>query len=230
MKRLWLLIVCLGLVLAACNFEQTTDIYIQDILEVQDSGETIYNNAVLAIEFSGDEEDKEEIADLLKQHLNEVSNIREEERNYSTYLLVDYKLPLALADDTESAYRLPEVRGNMFTFVVIGDILSIAFNSDRFKELDAALYKKYYQHLKFEDFTMRVFLHNDLRDPVSVTLYSVYVDNVPVPYSTTITAERRDELEVIFSDVLRDSAVTPEETETAGITLRKFAELGLTSE
>nr|PZN58537.1 MAG: hypothetical protein DIU68_01955 [Chloroflexota bacterium] len=213
--------------LAACDVEQTTDIYLQDILDVQDSGETIYNNAVLAIEFSGDEEDKEEIGDLLKQYLNDVSDIREEERNYSTYLLVNYKLPIALADNTESAYRLPEVRGNIFTFVVIGDTLNIAFNNDRFKELDAALYKEYYRHLEFEDFTMRVFLHNDLRDPVSITLYSVYVNNMPVPYSATFTAERRDELEVIFSDVLRDSAVTPGETETSGITLRQFAEFEL---
>lgn len=79
--------------------------------------------------------------------------------------------------------------------------------------------------MSFSNFTLSLILHNDLRDPIEATLYSVYANSAPIPYSRTLTLAGRDQVEIRFSDVLRDSINAPEETETEGITVRKFADL-----
>jgi len=229
-KKYGFWVIPLVLLLAACNFDLTTDLYAQDIADVQESGETIYTNATLALEYGGDADRKQKIVDLLQQQLRQVGNIRDEERGYSTYLVVDHKLPLVYANDVTAAYTLPEVRENMFTFVVTPGALNIAFNRNRFNALDATLYDQFYQHLEFENFTMSLFLRNDAREPLEVTFYSVYANGIPIPYNQTFTLDRRDDMEIKFSDVLRDSAITPDAAESAGITVRKFAELNAVDE
>jgi hypothetical protein len=162
---------------------------------------------------------------MLQEHLIEVSNPREEERDYTTFLVVDHKIPLVYASNVSDVYLLPEVQDNIFTFAVTPNALNIAFNRSEYDQFDAALYDEMYQHLSFEDFTIRVNLRNDSRDPIEVTLYSVYADTTPIPYSSTVSLERRDELEIRFSDVMRDSVYTSEATEPSGIVVRKFADL-----
>lgn len=224
MKKLALILVSLSLLLAACSFDMTADLYMQDVMDAQELGETLFINGTLSLEFSGDEEERQQIVDILQDELNDVENVREEERSYSTYLVVDYKIPLIAAGDVQDIYGHPDVQDNIFTFAVSANTLNVAFNKPRFDQLDTLLYDQFYEHLDFEDFTMSLHLQNDLRDPVEVTLYSVYANNAPVPYSETFSLERRDEVEIRFSDVLRDSITSLQDDETAGIAVRKFAE------
>jgi hypothetical protein len=146
-------------------------------------------------------------------------------KDYTTYLVVDHKTPLVYASTVADVYLLPEVQDSIFSFAVTPNALNIVFNRRQFDQLDAALYDQMYQHLSFEDFTIRVNLRNDSRDPVEVMLYSVYANTTPIPYSSAVTLERRDELAIRLSDVLRDSVYTPEAAEQSGIMVRKFADL-----
>lgn len=230
MKKAVLVLLSLSVLLVACSFELTTDMYIQDVMDVEEFGDTLYTNATLALESSSDAERKQQIISVLEEELREPANFREEERSYSTYLVVDYKIPIVAASEVEAIYTLPEVRDNMFTFAVVSDALYVAFNKARFDNLDASLYEQFYQHLDFEDFTMNLYIRNDARDAVELTLYSVYANTVPVPYSHTIVLERRDDVGIRFSDVLKDSVTTPLSSETTGITVRKFADLNSTAE
>ncbi len=230
MKKLVLILTSLSLLLAACDFDVTADLYMQDIMDAQELDETLYINGTLSLEFSGDEEKQQQIVEILQDELNDVKNVREEERSYSTYLVVDYKIPLITAEEVEDIYNHPNVQDNIFTFAVSANTLNVAFNKPRFDRLDTLLYDQFYQRLDFEDFTMSLRLQNDLREPVSVILYSVYANSVPVPYSETFTLERRDEVEIKFSDVLRDSVTTLQDIETAGIAVRKFAEFDVVAE
>lgn len=227
MKRGFLLLLLASLLLAACQFDVTADLYLQDVIDVQEAGETILTNATLALEIGGaDEAEKQQIVAILNEQLHEVENVREEERDYSTYLVVDYKIPIIYADDVEGIYSHSEIRNHIFTFALSADnSLNLTFNKPRFDTLSDQLYEEFYQRLNFEDFSMRLYLQNDLRDDIDVTLYSVYANSVPLPYSSTFTLGRRDEIEIRFSDVLRDSVTTPQEMETTGIAVRKFAEL-----
>lgn len=230
MKKSLLILVVLSSVLAACSFDIATDLYMQDVMDAQELGEPVYLNATLALEYSGDEEDKQEVLDILQEQLYQIDNIREEEKSYSTYLVVDYKIPLVPATELDGIYNHAEVQRNIFAFAVVSDTLYIACNKARFDELDASLYEQFYQHLDFEDFTMSLILQNDLRETIEITLYSAYADGVPVPYSDTLTLERRDDIEIRFSDVLRDSVTTPQETEQTGIAVRKFADIKILAE
>ena len=230
MKKLALILISLSLILAACDFDVTADLYMQDVMDAQELGETLHINGTLSLEFSGDEEKQQQIVEILQDELNDVKNVREEERSYSTYLVVDYKIPLITAEEVEDIYNHPNVQDNIFTFAVSANTLNVAFNKPRFDRLDTLLYDQFYQRLDFEDFTMSLRLQNDLREPVSVILYSVYANSVPVPYSETFTLERRDEVEIKFSDVLRDSVTTLQDIETAGIAVRKFAEFDVVAE
>lgn len=230
MKKTLVFLLAISLLLVACNFDISADLYMQDIIDAQELGETLYANATLAVEFSGDEEDRQQIVAILEEELNEVENIREEEKDYSTYLVVDYKIPLIAGEELEGIYSHPEVQNNIFTFAVTSNILNIVFNKARFDALDASLYDQFYQHLEFENFAMSLYLQNDLRTPVDLTFYSVYANNEPIPYQTTLTLDRRDEIEIKFSDVLRDSATTPSEAETEGVVVRKFAEFQVVEE
>lgn len=229
MKKLFLLLVLASLILTACQFDVTADLYLQDVMDVQEAGETIFTNATLALEIGGaDEADKQQIVDILDAQLHQISNIREEERDYSTYLVVDYKIPIVYAESAEGIYSHAEIGNHIFTFALSSDnSLYIAFNKPRFDALSDQLYEEFYRRLSFEDFSMRLYLQNDLRDTVDVTLYSVYANNIPLTYSSDFTLERRDEIEIRFSNVLRDSVTTPLPSETTGIVVRKFADLSL---
>lgn len=230
-KLLPLVLGILAVLIAACDFSLSTDIYMQDVLDAQDNGQSIYTNATVAFQYSSsDPAQKQQVVDLLEQQLNEVSNVHEETRDYGTYLVADFKIPLVYAVDVAAIYGLPEIQTNMFTFAVTKDTANVAFNRKKFDTLDSVLADKFYQHLDFKDFTMSLFLHNDARKSVDVTLYSSYADNAPVPYSQTFTLNRRDDLEVRFSDVLRDAIITPQDTETKDITVRKFADLKVAAE
>lgn len=232
MKKTLLLLMLVSLLLAACEFDITTDLYLQDIMDVQETGETLFVNATLALDFGGgDEERKQQVVDILEEQLYQIESVREEERNYSTYLVVDYKIPIVYAEDVEGIYNHDEVGNHIFTFALAADnSLNVAFNTPRFEALSDQLYDEFYQELSFEDFSMHLYLRNDLRGSADVTLLSVYANSVPVPYSSTFTLERRDEIELKFSDVLRDSLTAPLETETTGIVVRKFAEITVASE
>jgi len=226
MKKGLLLLLFASLVLSACEFHLTTELYLQDVIDVHDTSETIFTNASLALEIGGaDEEKKQQIIDILNAQLHEISNPREESRNYSTFLVVDYKIPIIYADTVDGIYSHPEISDHIFTFALSADgAIYIAFNKLRFDALSNQLYEEFYQRLSFEDFSMQLYLRNDLRESIDVTLYSVYANNAPIPYSNVFTLERRDEIEIKFSDVLRDSIVTPLPTETTGIVVRKFAD------
>ncbi len=136
MKKLFLLVTCLTLLAAACTFESTTDLYVQDVVDVQASGTTLYADAELAMEFSGDEAAQQQIVDLLEQYFVEVSNPHQEDRNSNTYLVVDHKMPLVYANAAAGIYALADVQANVFAFAVTPTDLNIAFNKTRFDQLN----------------------------------------------------------------------------------------------
>ena len=85
--------------------------------------------------------------------------------------------------------------------------------------------ERLYQSIELEEATIHVVLSNDLREALNVTVFSTYANNIPVPYEQTLSLERRDDLELKFSDVLRDSLGVSEENDTETLRIRKFAEI-----
>lgn len=222
------------LLLSSCEFNMSADFYMQDAIDVLETENTLYTNATFAFEFGGDEEDKQEAIDFLSARLYEADNFREETQDYQTYMLVDYKIPLVYADAVETLLTNSNTQQSIFALAITkdGNILNtiMVFNQKKFDELNTALYEQFYHRMEFEEATIVINLNNDLHESVEVTVFAAYVDNMPVPYSGTFLLERRDDIEIRLSDVLKDSFGVQLESDSNDIRIRKFAEIAMTPE
>jgi hypothetical protein len=218
-----------SLILSACRIDVSSDLSMQDVTAVVEGQETIYTSAALVFEFSGDEEQMRQLVELLSEQLREAGNFRQEERDSQTFLLADFKIPVFYASDGETLKSHPDALGNIFGIALMrnGSGLSahVAFNQTRFDELNAQVSEQLGQRLRVSDCVLRVYLNNDLSEAVHVTVYSVYVDDTPIPYSGSVTVEHGDEIEIKFSDVLRDSLAVQQESDSGSIRSRKFADI-----
>ena len=229
MKKRLLIMALAGLLLASCSFDFSADLYVQDVADILETQEPIYTNATFGFEFSGDEEDKQQAIDLLTANLYEAENFREEDRDFQTYLLADYKIPLVYAAAPEDIPTNPELQNHLFAFAITGnegtlDVYAV-FNQALFDRLDNQIYEQAYQHIELAESSMRIFLINDSRESINAVIAAMYVNNAPVPYVGTYSLERRDQIEIRFSDVLRDSFGVQLETDSANIRIRKVAEI-----
>jgi hypothetical protein len=229
MKKRLLVVALVGLLLSACSFDFSADLYMQDIADILETQEPIYTNAIFGFEFSGDEEDKQKAIQLLTTNLYEAENFREEDRDFQTFLLADYKIPLIYAATLEDIHANPELQKHLLALAITRnegrlDVYAV-FNQALFDRLDNQIYEESYQHLELAESSMRVFLINDSREAISATVAGMYVNNAPMPYEGTFSMERRDQIEIRFSDVLRDSFGVQLDTDTANIKIRKFAEI-----
>lgn len=224
-----LLFLVFSLILSACRVDVSSDLYMQDVMAVVDRQETIYTTATLTFEFSGDDDQMQQVVELLSAQLREAGNFRQEDRNSQTFVLVDFKIPVMYASDNESLNSHPDALGNIFGIILMqnkgGLSAHVAFNQTRFDELNAQVSERLNQSLRVSDCVLRVYLNNDLRETVHLTVYSVYVDSTPVPYSGSFTLEQGDEIELKFSDVLRDSLAVQQESDTGSIRSRRFADI-----
>lgn len=224
----------LSLILSACRIDVSSDLSMQDVMAVVERQETIYTAAALVFEFSGDEEQMQQVTELVSAQLREAENFRQEERDSQTFVLVDFKIPVIYASDGETLNSHPDAQGNIFGILLTqnesGLSAHVAFNQTRFDELNTQVSEQLSQSLRLSDCVLRVYLNNDLREVVHLTVYAVYVDNTPVPYSETFTLERGDEIELKFSDVLRDSLAVQQESDSGSIRSRKFADITVGAE
>ncbi len=231
MKRICIILPLLGLILSACAYDVSTTFFVQDVADLVKSHETIYANATFAIEFSGEEEEYQQATEYLSGVLLDAGNFRQEERNNKTYLLVDYKTPLIYANAFEDIATLPDTQNNVFTIIFLQETGKLnaymTFNQSLFDTLNTQAKEQFDQSVALAGASIYVTLRNDLSESVSVTVFSAYANDVPVPGEKTLLLEKQDDVELKFSDVLRDSLGVTQETDSPTLHIRKFAEIVL---
>ncbi|MBN1287463.1 MAG: hypothetical protein JXB47_18830 [Anaerolineae bacterium] len=234
-KSLIVSLMALVIALSGCNFDLNTDLYIQDIIELPSFDELLYGSATIAIGYAPDEpEDQEKLQQLMIDTFRNARDFREEERNYTTYTLFDIDLLiLGGSDHTADLAASPASEDIFSIFVEYGENLATLYavlNESKYKEFQTLLKDEYWQDVTLEDANIIVNLINDTRESVSTQLFSVYANNTPYPYSTTITMGRRDEVAIKFSNVLRDSLEYTYDDDTGGFRTRVFGTVILLAE
>lgn len=206
MKRTSIIIMLgLAFLLSGCTGEIIADLYVQDIIDVVEGEQGIFANASIAVESPGSDS-TEQVLELLKSCFRDVTNIREQTRDYTTYLLVDVKLPVV--DITRE--RLPY--DDLLTLLVSydseegGSLFGFGVNRDVFINLAKVVKEEFWQTISFSDFDLKIRLINDTKNNVGLLLQNVYMNQKPIIYSRDYSLSRRDTIELRISDIMRDYA------------------------
>jgi hypothetical protein len=234
MKKILLITALAGVLLAACQSGFSADLNMSDVIEARETGETVFTSATFEFEFTGDEQDKQAAFDFLSERLYEAGNFREETRDSDTFLLVDFRVPVVYAATLEDIRASDDVRASVAALAMTpgdeGLAAHIAFNQPLFDDLNEQAQDQFDQRMGLQATTIRIFLTNDLPGTINITLYSVYADDAPVPYSRALSLERGDRIEIRFSNVLTDSLGVPLEPGDDPIRVRKFADIVIGTE
>jgi hypothetical protein len=202
-----IVLLLLALLLTGCGGEIVADLYIQDIYEIAEGvEEPMFTTATIALESLG-EEYNAELIELIELNFRQTANFRTQSRDFSTYLLADVKIPVLDLEDSDDLWIANGLLGIVVLTMEDGSLaFGIGLNGDKFLELSSSFGEDSWQGLSIKDFTIGVKLINDLRDPVLVSLQSVYANQVPLAYDEMYELQRRDILDIQLADVLRDYA------------------------
>ena len=197
----------LALFLTGCGGSVSTDLYVQDIIEVVEGlEEPLFTSSTISVESPGDEYNAE-LIELLERNFRDVRNARTESKDYSTYVLVDVKVPILILEDYEQLWENDEAIGIIVVDMEDGSAaFGVALNSDKLDSLFNAFMDQLWDSASIEDFTFSVKLYNDTRDPVFASLQGVYANGVPIAYEEVYEMARRDVMEIRLGDVARDVA------------------------
>lgn len=206
-KTSGVVLLLLVLILTGCGGEMVTDLYVQDIYEIAEGvEEPLFTTATIALETFGEEYD-DEMIELIEANFRQATNFRTRSQEYSTYLLADVKVPILDFEDSLDLWNFEDLLGIVVLTMEDGSLaFGVGLNSEKFGELSTYFGDEYWGPLSIKDFTISVKLINDLRDPVLVSLQSVYVNQVPLAYDEIYELQRRDILDIQIADVLRDYA------------------------
>ena len=197
----------LALLLTGCGGSIITDLYVQDIFETLEGlEEPLLTSTTITVESPGDEYN-DQLIELLEKSFRDVRNARTTSQDYSSYVVVDAKVPILMLEDFEQFWD-----GDDAVAIFVVDMedgtagLGLGLNSDKLDVLFNAFAEQMWEAASIEDFTFTVKLYNDTREPVFTYLQGVYANGTPIAYEEVFEMERRDSMEILLGDVARDYA------------------------
>lgn len=206
MKRLFRGLIfpfCLFLVFG-CNGSLLVSMYTSDMIAVAKKADTVlYTNATVVA--SGLNEDKD--IEFLRNTLNSFGNERMIEQDYSEALSFTIKVPIVnerFQGTFDSSKDLLFIYADENAKQID---LYCKYNDEVLGKISDYLESEYFQTFDWNDLALSFTVENDLQDTATVLAYSSYVNGEPCPFSTTVNLERRDSIDIEFSNVLRSSIV-----------------------
>ncbi len=197
----WLLI---GLLLASCDGETVTTIYIQDLLDLIDNeANVVYTTATITAGGITDESEK----DFLRSVLTNVTNEKTVTYNFSDTYQFDISVPILgptagieNVKETDAIYlRINKVENNFN--------VSYHINESTMSKINSWVYDNYYQKFDIGGYSFKFDINNDSKDTFAFTVYSVYMNDMAYPFGINISLNRRDHVEIAVSEVLNKSIV-----------------------
>lgn len=189
------------LLLSTCEMDIATDINLSVIPGLTGSTETAYLSATINFQNPSDES-RSKIIEIMNAYFFGVSNIRVEQIGSSDALVADIKVPVNLIKEDSVNAETP------FQVSVYDeeDRYEVFFqlNKDSWADLNKDVYELTYQKLNITETGISFTITNDLQRAGSLYFASVYVNGIPIPYSEAIALEKKQSLEVVFSNVLQD--------------------------
>ena len=200
MKRI-LLVSLLAAICFSCKIDVETDVYINDVLNAKNNQEKTFCTAQIKFD-SSSSISMDSITTLLNKYFIAVQNIREDKSSYMGSIIADVQIPLTMKsneNDNQSIFKvvIDEDESNY--------LVEFKVDEDLFSAMNADVSDITYQKFDLTDLNIKFIINNDTKNKSTIGVHSVYSNSVPVPYYSEIEIDRRQKIEIVPSDVLRDS-------------------------
>ena len=201
MKAILLLLCLSSLLLATCDLDAKAILFISDLIDTKNQTEPVYCTATISLPMPS-ADNKQQVVDLISSYFLQPENIREGEKEYSTVLLADVQIPLTYqkADPTLRSMFSIIAEETTTSFPV-----SMYLNKQLFTSLNAEVYKIAYQGITVQELGLSIQINNDTKGKVKISTAAAYVNSKPIPFPSTIEIDRRQIVDLVPSDVLRDT-------------------------
>lgn len=199
-------VVALMLFLVACSGSVVSELYIRDLLDVGENPTAVYyTTATIEMESPG-EDSLKQLTEKMQEWFREAQNFRQVERDFSSYLVADIKVPVS-----NSSMRVFDAKGDLISLIVQenaqGDIdFGFRFDREVFEQISSYVKEEFWTTLSIQDWEFSIILKNDTRESQRVILQTIYANQQPVLFPEEFMLLARDSITLNFADVLRDYA------------------------
>lgn len=202
MRKITILSVAFLLILVGCDTSFVAKIYVSDFFSTNN---VIHAKAVITTEFSKSKE-KEVIA-VLKQTFDGANNFRKETTGYSETIKFDYNIKIVEKSNFNNTAN------ELFSFVFDRKSsneasIGVKMNNTTFDSLNRTIKEEFYASIDLKDLKFVVELNNDTKEDVEISVKSSYLDGKPIPFELTKKLIGRDNVEIEFSEILKESLVS----------------------
>lgn len=188
----------LATIVSGCKVDSKYEVFVQDLIEIGETGEPLYAPGSLEVEMASCESNFKDVFDVISKYYLVTADASCIERNFEEYLKVNIKSPI-VADGSPLPENIPtglavkrdKSSGNLDVFAVLNYVRFNSLESD-VKRLDPTV--------DLELNSVQIVLNNDLRSDVNVITPSGYLNGKPMVYGEA-TLERRESLTVQFSEI-----------------------------
>ena len=198
----WFSIPLLAFLVAGCEIKTETNIFTADLLEVIDTGTVLQTSSQLIIEIPSSGKCAETTGKLLPMLQGtfgeEVTGKGCHDEGMSSYIAFGLTLPIYL--------ETTEQKGDSPIAIVISKQddwhkVQMAVNVMRMDNLARMISDEFFQSVDFSTAKSKLNISNDLRQSVTIRIRGAFVNGDPVQEYTDYTLDRRDELDVMLSNV-----------------------------
>ena len=185
-----------------------TDIYLRDIRDVAlDNAEDLITSGILKVGVP-DCNNKEQISGVTSLLSDYFLNVSEKscEAGMGSLITMGIDIPIinsikdwSLKTSSTTALLTKFSKSDSSIYVVF------ALNKAKFENLNSAVQTKFFDKLNLDESTVSFSVRNDGRKNEVAVISGSFVDGKPVMFPTNFTLARRNKIDVIPSDVRRNS-------------------------
>lgn len=203
MRTIKVLLIAVLILLAGCEARISTEIYLADLDELEDTQE-LATDVIIGL-YIPSQDDCAEYRQRYQAVFSKSTGFRDMEyvRCYSEgsdhFAEYELKVPMRMVDPSSTAMK--------GTFEVIrhddADAVNLYLRSkpSALCNLDKLIRAEFYQSVDFSETSPKITITNDLREPQTLVLSHAFVNGSPVIEATEFELERRDSIEVALSNV-----------------------------
>ena len=188
----------LVVVISGCKVDSKYEVFVQDLVEIADTGETLFAPGSLEIEMASCESNFQDVYEVIEKYYLVTGDPNCIDRNLDEYLQVKIKSPIVNDGNslpqnvpTGLSVKFDESAGSFEIFAILNYVRFNSLEAD-VKRLDATV--------ELELNLVQIVLNNDLRSTVDVTTPSGYLNGKPMVYGEA-TLDRRENLTIQFSEI-----------------------------
>lgn len=210
--------------LQGCNLSLSPEIYVSDILDLKEGKSALITvPSIIKLQVISETsyiENRDRITMILQDYFGKVSRVSYEEKRFESYYVAQVNIPLVKDQKQEKSLSYA-----MFLINILDDKegvkLVLTFNNSVFKSLKDRIYKEFSQTISTDTMSLDINLINDLKNNVTLEIQGVYIDQYPYPFRSKYTLDRKEKVNIVFSNVLKDYLIRSGSVEFAYLVIKQ---------